>query len=272
MQFSAGNACGAVAGSTGPNCISEAIVGTFVMPKSRDIDGDGQTEGDGNEVATMDEYGDLLQKVLLHPDPRGKGYCIDFELGESLAPLDNAHIAKNVGDSISSLEIESAFDRLFASAAAVNFTSVFKDPRNVPIDELAKNYPFLRDTPTDRVEGYGDVRTLSPKMKMGEWQWTNPLCHASGRLANDLENARVVPIIVPVIIPAQDLIEARNWSYCNPGAQVGNLPTIDGFAPQSETRPQVVGFIEINLIDYNFRWLKNEGHNDDWNTSGGLLK
>jgi hypothetical protein len=269
IAFESGNACRVAAGTTGPNCISEPILGTFVMPKSRDVDGDGQVEGDGDVVATMDEYGAFLEKVLQHPDPAGSGYCIDFELGESLAPLDDSVMARVVNESIVSPTVETAFARLFALAAAVKFTSVFKDPRSVAVEELPKNYPFLRDTPRDRIEGFGDVRTLSPKM--GAWQWTNPLCHATGQPANDPENARVVPLVVPVIMPAQDLIETKNWSYCNPGAQVGNRATIDGFSPQSETRPQVVGFIEINLIDYNFRWLENEGPTDT-NTSGGLLR
>jgi hypothetical protein len=281
VRFSGNNLCGGRAGQEGSNCLTKPIFGTFLLPRQRDVDGDGSLDGDsdGDGKASLDEFSIFISKLLQQRGTQQVG-CVDFLMGESVSPVDYSSFVAPVGTPIPgvgqrALIVPEAVDRtmrdLFQSAAAKPFRDVFGDWMQAATKPLAPNYPYLMSSSIDRVKGDNRVQTVGPQM--GEFAWTNPLCHSGLTQANDRDQARVVPVVVPVIMPAPDLSDrgVRSVRYCDPNTEVGDDPYVMWTSPNSETRPQIVGFVELNLVDFNFEWF-GERPPAYSNAMGGILR
>ncbi|HQH28544.1 MAG TPA: hypothetical protein PLP17_14195, partial [Oligoflexia bacterium] len=84
--------------------------------------------------------------------------------------------------------------------------------------------------------------------------WSNPLCHAEEvGLANDL-NQRVRTAKVMVIAPHKE--NPANAKYCDFRNVFRGQPQ-NAIPPVADSWPVVVGMIEVNLFDLNFRDLDN---------------
>ena len=278
------NLCGTAVGTVGNNCLSLPIFGTFIVPKSRDVFGNGEMYGDdGDGVATPAEFLRLMQE-LSNPardlsKTEGKN-CLYFEMGESVVPVDYSQMVRpgsgtapdsimaqdSVAATYTPEDVDYIFYRFISGVGSQPFSQVFGSPKVGAQVPAKPNFPYLRNTDNERIIGQGGNRVLTPKM--GDWEWTNPLCHTEKirlpgggseyLLANDEARARAQTIVVPVIIPERKQIEAQSppTRYCDADSQVGSDQLVHFYFPNSSTAPQIVGFIEVNVFDFNFRWLK----------------
>ena len=81
-------------------------------------------------------------------------------------------------------------------------------------------------------------------------QWTNPMCHASGVAVNNLATAKVRKVWVPVLASTErknnkDLIYC-DWTATFSNGAPGSVPVI------SVSKPRVIGYAQVNVIDGNF--------------------
>jgi len=137
---------------------------------------------------------------------------------------------------------------LTAAETTLPFTEVFGTP-----DDPKDNFPFVKHDRLDRILTwplFGQKNQVLLEEASQAGAWTNPLCHHPSIPANDIGAARVREVKVMVIAPE----DPQRTPYCDFKSQFrGGL--VEAWPPYKDTNPRVIGFVRINLFDFNFEKL-----------------
>lgn len=234
------NDCGYASGTTGPNCRLASLPGVLALPLA-----------EGEDPGAAADPKQILELLESWASGKSDEQCLRVPLGASLKPLDNG-----VDDVYGLLSNEALRDRMGRAMAALltepapataGFSEVFgdvMDPDNPP----QPNYPFLRNNPIDRILRWEPFTAAQQILMpaMGEWQWTNPLCHDARIPANDRARARVREVTVMALVPGDE-----RFSYCDFAAHFEGAP-LNAWPPYNETKPIVAGFVKVYLFDFNY--------------------
>jgi hypothetical protein len=265
------NLCGQQTGEH-PNCLADLIPGVIGLPLDEEIDlGEAAEPADiidqinCQEGEDCDKDGDLC-----------RAGTVRVSLGQYLRPLDNGadDALGLLRDPLYSSDISKATARLINGPPELQnnpealrelnifpFKEVFGEKNDPATHKL--NYPYLRHTLEDRIfrwQPYGEQEKILLQ-DMGANNWSVPMCHDPAIPAND-DNAHVKQVTVMLIVPGHDDV-----SYCDFNAQFKNY-SVTAIPPWSGSLPRVVGFVDINLFDFNFDDLENERPVEDPNILG----
>ncbi|MFN8391555.1 MAG: pilus assembly protein TadG-related protein [Bdellovibrionota bacterium] len=84
--------------------------------------------------------------------------------------------------------------------------------------------------------------------------FSNPMCHDENLRHDDPDNARVLQLYAMVIAPNKEFVGTDLVRYCD-FERVFQSTIQRAIAPIPETEPVVVGFVKINVFDFNFQRL-----------------
>jgi hypothetical protein len=195
----------------------------------------------------------ILPTDVLHA-LQGQGACVRAKLGQIVRPLEDETDTANglLRDTASAgpmSQLKQALANLINDPTNPKFTDVFGDPAQAT---NAPNYPFLRWSRAECLLSWPpfDAEQNILLGSMGSWQWTSPLCH-DRRIPLDARTdtgsgvSRVKKVRVMLVAPGVDA------DYCDYRARY-NLQLENAISPYAASLPTVVGFLDLNLFDFNF--------------------
>jgi hypothetical protein len=99
--------------------------------------------------------------------------------------------------------------------------------------------------------------------------FTNPMCHDDGIPHNDLSTAKVKEVYAMVIAPTQRFNSAGELvKYCDFSNVFAGSPQ-DAVAPIADSKPTVVGFVKVEVFDFNFQDLRTRFPRQAYNLGAG---